>query len=199
MRVKAPWLQAALLLCASSLLPACATGDGEGAADGTVTIKACDKDNASYSLRPSVFAALPADTLLELRMQRGGDLYEHSDGLTLLVRDPKVVRDTLLGQPITLGPSDNPVEATFYMNDTCEVKFDQDTVDRLPAVLKGVGGSVTFQKIYVPKDDRGNKTTEATFNLMFSDVPPAQNDRHAELMGRIKVDYSRDNPTEHFQ
>src|SRR5687768_10903600 len=87
-----------LLLCAGG----CAVGEG----DGSVTSERLvveDCWTGPFDLHPDFFAANPdlGETLM-IRVQRGDNLEEQSDGLKVLVNDLQNLRERL-GEPIEVG------------------------------------------------------------------------------------------------
>ncbi|MBK8251628.1 MAG: hypothetical protein IPK82_03040 [Polyangiaceae bacterium] len=68
--------------------PACEyqTANGQVAYD-----EGCD----NYDLLPDFFAAVPSEDTIQMRIQRGTDLTELSDGLAVLVTDVNAIRDAI--------------------------------------------------------------------------------------------------------
>lgn len=97
-----PWL----IAIAALLSTACSVGQGEG---GVASDRLLAKDCwcSGYSLSPNFFAAVPYRDTVQMRVQRGTDLTETSDGLSVLVNDVKRIRgerggDSLLGKPVAV-------------------------------------------------------------------------------------------------
>jgi len=183
-----------LLLPALFVLPictGCSLGEGEGDVKSDALI-AKDCWEGEYDLQPDFFAAVPVPTreTLNIRVQRGTDTQEVSDGLTVLVQDLEEIRgytDTdgvkhegRLNTPlaVTLSPGVLPPGATFpappplgqpevhmalYLQRSCR---SQNTV------LYAVSGSITFHSLFSgdPNEaDAANKFTDAEFSVWMGD------------------------------
>ena len=68
----------------------CEFGPADGGAEAG-TDYGCD----NYDLLPNVFAAIPSQKTLQMRIQRGTDITELSDGLALLITDVAEIRAAL--------------------------------------------------------------------------------------------------------
>lgn len=94
-------------LCALALFTlGCSLGQGEG---GVASDRLLAKDCwcSGYDLSPNFFAAVPYRETVQMRVQRGTDYQETSDGLSMLVNDVRRIRgetggDSLLGKPIAV-------------------------------------------------------------------------------------------------
>lgn len=80
---------------------ACNVGDGQGSATGTLNVANCWSGN--FDLQPDFFGATPYDDTLMFRIQRGSDLMNFSDGLSILVLEAGRVRSDLLGKPLAVA------------------------------------------------------------------------------------------------
>lgn len=72
----------------------CSLGQGEGEVHSDKLI-ARDCWDRAYDLQPDFFAAVPYRDTLQIRVQRGNDLQEVSDGLAILIDDIKEIRSKL--------------------------------------------------------------------------------------------------------
>ncbi|HTN92093.1 MAG TPA: hypothetical protein VL242_50835, partial [Sorangium sp.] len=79
----------ASFVCASSL--GCSLGQGEGEVYSS-RLRAANCWDDSYDMRPDFFAAVPYRSTLQIRVQRGSDLQEISDGLAVLIDDVDLIR-----------------------------------------------------------------------------------------------------------
>lgn len=95
----------------------CSLGQGEGRVYSE-RLFAEDCWNDTYDLQPDFFAASPFRESLEIRVQRGSDITEVSDGLHVLVDDVNAVRTAIQrdGQarfcvtlPVGVAPPGSPV------------------------------------------------------------------------------------------
>lgn len=148
----------ALFLC-GLLAASCAKGSGEGSAVGQVWAPDCGFDGASYSLNPDYFAMQPSTSveIIDIVVQRGSDLPSYSDGLAVFIRDPELIKETMLGTEIELGGLAPPVEMTLYLNASCP------GVARIPVYYAAVSGTIRFEQLYVPWLDNDSKETVAVF------------------------------------
>jgi hypothetical protein len=148
----------ALLVC-GLLAASCAKGSGEGSAVGQVWAPDCGFDGASYSLNPDYFAMQPSTSveIIDIVVQRGSDLPSYSDGLAVFIRDPELIKETMLGTEIELGGLAPPVEMTLYLNASCP------GVARIPVYYAAVSGTIRFEQLYVPWLDNDSKETVAVF------------------------------------
>jgi hypothetical protein len=96
------------------VLLACATGCSLGQGSGEVksdalfahdcwgSIRSGPKGDG-YNLEPDFFAAIPYRSTLLIRVQRGNDVQEVSDGLAVLIDDVNKIRETLAKPPLGGG------------------------------------------------------------------------------------------------
>lgn len=105
------WFLGWPLLVIGPLLVGCSLGQGDGAVRSDQLfahdcwgkqIDATHAQGAGYEMQPDFFAAVPYRETLQMRVQRGTDFTEVSDGLSVLVDDVCVVRKAL-GKPCLLG------------------------------------------------------------------------------------------------
>ncbi|MRG92631.1 hypothetical protein [Polyangium spumosum] len=167
----------------------CSLGQGEGEVKSDALVaKECWFD--AYDLKPDFFAAVPYRETLQMRVQRGTDLQEVSDGLAVLVEDVGQIREELLGKPldVTLSPgvlppgSDFPdpppegqpaIHIALYLQRSCH---NQNVI------LYAVDGSVTFHSLFSgdPNEaDATEKYTDAEFDVWMGDPRDAPVDAPA--------------------
>lgn len=148
----------ALLLC-GLLAAGCARGSGEGSAVGQVWAPDCGLEGAAYSLNPDYFAMQPSTSveIIDIVVQRGSDLPSFSDGLAVFIRDPQMLKETMLGTEIELGGLAAPVEMTLYLNASCP------GIARIPVYYAAVSGTIRFEQLYVPWLNNDTKETVAVF------------------------------------
>jgi hypothetical protein len=167
---------AAFLVCASML--ACSTGEGSGSVTSDrLFVEGCW--NGGFDLRPTFFAAQPhLSESLMIRVQRGDDIEEVSDGLLVVVEDPENIRQNHLGEPLTVGlpvgvappgfpvvPQANPpkVSLALYVQETCHLQN---------ASVYSVSGTITFRSLFSGDPNEGNaedRLTDASFAALFAD------------------------------
>lgn len=176
-------------------LGGCTVGEGDGYVKSTkLYIRDCW--NGGFDLRPDFFAANPfSDSTQLIRIQRGDNLQEVSDGLMILVNDTKAVRGRLgeelevgmpvgvscPGRPVVYDPEPAMVNMSLYLHDSCHTQ-EGATIHSLnaaadPAGLGGAGGAVsllggtiTFNKLFsgnINEQDGSERLTEASFEASF--------------------------------
>jgi hypothetical protein len=170
-----------LVLCLA--LGACGTGEGEGWVRSD-RLYAGGCWNGPFDLKPTFFAAnsFRGESLL-IRVQRGDNVQEVSDGVLLLVSDLPALRGEsgeapLLGSDIPLGlppgvqppgalpdPSAVPplVSLALYLHDTCHV---QNTT------VYALSGTINFKSVFsgdVNEPLAHERLTEASFTAQFAD------------------------------
>ena len=169
----------ALSLC-TLLAAGCAKGSGEGNAIGQVWAPECGLDGQPFELNPDFFAMQPSGSveIIDIVVQRGSDLWSFSDGISVFIRDPEVLKESMLSTEISFGGLAAPVEMTLY-----------------PAV----SGTIRFEELYVPWVRNDTEETVA----VFTDVELIDNkdpdERRAILNGDFRFLFERGLPTQYFQ
>lgn len=207
-----------VFVAASALASAgCSLGQGEGEVKSDALIAPeCWYD--SYDLKPDFFAAVPYRSTLQMRVQRGTDLQEVSDGLAVLVEDVDWVRRDLLGKPLTVTlspgvlppgsafppppPDDQPaVHVALYLQKSCH---NQNVI------LYGVDGTITFHSLFSgdPNEkEAAEKYTDAEFDVLMGDPrdapvgsPPNEipDDRKSRVTGFYRFYFERGQPGQPF-
>lgn len=197
----------------------CSLGDGTGDVRSDFLF-AQDCWEGAYDLHPDFFAAVPFRNALEVRIQRGGDLEDRSDGMTVLIDDVADVRQNHLGQPVNvtlpigvhppgvpvgaLCPADGCVESgvhvALYLLNSCH---NENTV------LYGLSGTVTFTQLFSgdPNEkDAAKKLTEADFDIMVGDpqlIVTSGPDKYSiphqsHVVGRFRFFFQRGQPAQPF-
>lgn len=166
----------ALLLVAGA---GCTVGEGHGdvqTPDGD-HLYVADCWNGPFDLQPDFFAANPyREESLMIRVQRGDNNEEASDGLLVIVNDLAAVKNSLNqpievglpsgvappGQPVTGKP--NPiVSLSLYLHQSCH---EQNSA------TYSVGGTITFAKIFSGDLNEKNsdaRRTDAEFDVTMGD------------------------------
>jgi hypothetical protein len=168
---------AALCWCALLLAPsACSVGQGEGFVRSEyLRVRECYEGR--FDLNPDFFAANPFEDTLTIRMQRGEQDIQVSDGLTLLVNDVPGVR-ARLGEPVTLGlpvgvsplgfpvpsvPSPPGASLSLYLNNSCRSQN---------SLLMAYSGQVFFTNLFsgdLNEESSEDRLTEGTLWAMVID------------------------------
>jgi hypothetical protein len=79
----------------------CSVGAGTGEVTGTAQLAGCFPEGA-YVLAPNAFFAQATEQLLTLRVQRGSEIENESDGVAVSVRDSTEIAERWLGRDIPL-------------------------------------------------------------------------------------------------
>lgn len=200
----------ALLLGATSL--GCTVGEGEGwVRSERLYIEDCV--NGKFDLGPDFFGANSfRGDALQIRVQRGDNIEELSDGLMVLVNDLPTQRARVgqaisvgmpvgvspPGVPITYNPDPPPVSLALYLHDSCHVEN---------GTVYSIDGSITFKSIFSgdPNEESSDKRlTDATFDATFADprqlVGPAGDDPNlkSRVTGHFRFFFQRGQPAQPF-
>ena len=184
----------AFVLCAV-LAAGCAKGSGEGSATGQVWAPDCGLDGQPFELSPDFFAMQPSFSveIIDIVVQRGSDIQSYSDGIAVFIRDPRMVKESMLGADIDLAGLASEVEMTLFLNARCP------GIARLPVVYGAVSGTIRFEQLYVPWMHNDSKETFAVFsNVEFVDNKDPE-ERHAVLDGDFRFLFEEGLPTQYFQ
>ncbi len=187
----------------------CTVGDGEGEVKSEkLYIGGCW--NGPFDLQPDFFAANPyREESLLVRIQRGDNNQEASDGLTVVVSDLDAVR-ARLGQPIQVGlpsgvaPPGQPfttepaplVTLSLYLHQTCH---EQNSA------TYSVAGEITFHSLFSGNPNEENsdaRLTDANFSVDFAD--PREQVRPdapapSRVAGAFRFFFQRGQPAQPFQ
>ncbi len=160
------------------LLAACTTGEGSGnVTSENLYVRDCYR--GPFALNPTFFGANPyGNDTISIRAQRGDDLLEVSDGLTITVDGVAKIRGEALGEPIQVAlpagvtPPGVPVTAravrapvsmALYLHESCNVQN---------GAIYSLCGSITFESLFSGDLNEGNsedRLTEARFAAVFGD------------------------------
>jgi hypothetical protein len=190
----------------------CSTAEGTGEVRSE-RLYVEDCWNGPFDLDPDFFGANPYRDTLTVRVQRGDNLEEVSDGLIVLVNDVRGIRDESLGTPLAVGlpagvappgvtPAFDPdpprVHLALYLHDTCH---EQN------GTLYSTAGSITFDSLFSgdPNEpDADDRLTEARFDATFGDPrhlgPDGQADpeRASQVTGWFRFFFQRGQPAQPF-
>ncbi|MCC6527146.1 MAG: hypothetical protein IT373_31145 [Polyangiaceae bacterium] len=187
----------------------CTVGQGEGwVTSDRLYVAECW--NGAYDLRPDFFAASPFRDTMQIRVQRGSDLAEVSDGVSVLVNEVSTIRASLLGTPITVGlppglvagdPTQEPplVSLALYLQLSCH---NQN------AVVYALGGQIVFEELFdgdPNEKSAAEKLTVATFEVDVADPHDAApgtidvpDDKRSHLSGYFRFFFERGRPGQPF-
>ncbi len=203
--------QAAILAFATASL-SCAVGSGTGSVRGDpLVVQDCnDKELSGYDMEPEFFGAVSVQDQLLIRIQRGGDIQEYQDSLTIAIEDTKKVVD---GQAITVElqrPNGSQpavpyplARISLSLRGTCG-SGRVGRSDNPQVVLHAVSGTITFKSILrgdPNSSDTNSKRIDGTFDVKVED-PRHPAGTEARNVGRIVGDfhffYQRGGPAQPF-
>lgn len=199
-----------LVLAFGVATTACSTSEGEGwVRSEKLFVRDCW--DGEFDLQPTFFGANPYRDTMLIRVQRGGDVQEISDGLTILVTDVDAIRRFRLGEDIPVGlpagvappgvpleidPDPPPVSLALYLHNTCH--FENGTVYSLD-------GSIRFESLFSGDKNESNaddRLTEASFTATFGDprtptgtAPPGE---QSVVEGWFRFVFKRGQPAQPF-
>jgi hypothetical protein len=184
---------AALALTAWAL-GGCSVGVGEGSLEATVWAPECGLEGEQKSINPTFFAADPVEEVLEIRVQKGSDFEDVSDGVAISVLDVEQLKQNHLGEPIELGTGpDSLATLSFYLNETCDVRFD-----RPPVNYVAHSGTITFSAIYAPQVAEDEVQIEGSFSGVEVHDGADPDERHAVVEGEFDFLFNRGRPVQRF-
>jgi hypothetical protein len=178
----------ALLLCS------CAKGSCDTRASGQVWAPDCGLDGGDFDLRPDFCAMQPSSSveIIDIVVQHGSDIKSYSDGISVFIRDPEMLKESMLGTEIELGGLMAPVEMTLYLNATCP------GVAAVPVVYGAVSGTIRFEELFVPWASNDTQETRAVFtNVELVDRQDAE-ERRAVFSGDFSFLFERGMPPQLF-
>jgi len=193
----------------------CTVGEGEGQVEsGHLYVNGCW--NGAFKLGPDFFGANPDQSeSLMIRVQRGDNIEDVSDGLIVMVNDLQEIRkhlgeEILVGMPRGVTPSGVPVvqsedppkvSLSLYLHNTCHQQN---------GTIYSVGGSINFSKLFSGDLNEGsseNRHTIAKFDARFADPrelaeakdDQAKADVTSKVTGYFDFFFQRGQPSQPFQ
>ena len=209
--MKASWggLAASLLLLAPL---GCTVGEGEGSVSSDqLWVAGCW--NGAFDLKPDFFGANPDEgESLTIRVQRGDNIEEMSDGLIVLVNHLPEVRKkvgqdlpvglprgvTPPGVPIVFNPDPPDVSLALYLHNSCHLQN---------GTIYSVRGTINFSSLFSgdPNESSSDaRLTDATFDAYFADpreVVEADDPEAvtSHVTGNFRFFFQRGQPAQPFQ
>ena len=205
-----------LLLCVPLLAPlSCTVGEGQGSVHSDhLYVNGCW--NGGFDLGPDFFGANPDQgESLMIRVQRGDNIEDVSDGLIVMVNNLQQVRmqlntDIPVGMPRGVTPSGVPVvlvakppqvSLSLYLHNTCHQQN---------GTIYSVAGWIRFTSLFSGDLNEGsseNRLTDATFDASFADprelADAADDAAKAALTSRVtgnfRFFFQRGQPSQPFQ
>jgi hypothetical protein len=195
-----------ILVAVTAGLVGCTVGDGSGEVHSDILYMQ-DCWQGPFDLHPTFFGANPyrEDTLI-IRVQRGDNLEEVSDGLTVLVNSVAAIRGGMLNQATTVGmpPGVSPpgvpvtgapaplVSLSLYLHDTCH---------RQNGAVFSTGGTITFHSLFSGNPNEKSaaaRLTDAEFDATFADPRDADAARTSQVTGNFRFYFQRGQPAQPF-
>jgi len=204
---------AACLLSAASL--GCTVGEGEGrVSSGHIWVAGCW--NGPFDLNPDFFGANPdPGESLTIRVQRGDNIEDVSDGLIVLVNDLPEIRQQLgqnleVGMPRGVVPSGVPIEfdpepakisLSLYLHNSCHLQN---------GTIYSIRGTINFSSLFSGDPNESSseaRLTDATFDAYFADPRELVDLRTQEekdkvtshITGNFRFFFQRGQPSQPFQ
>ena len=204
-----------LNLCAlllGFLFLGCSANEGEGEVRSeNLNIRNCW--TGAFDLDPTFFGANPYRNTLTIRIQRGDNIEEVSDGLIVLVNNVAETRKSLLGfpqpvglpvgvtppgVPVSVNPNPPKVHLALYLHDTCH---NQN------GTLYSMDGDITFHSLFSGDPNEGDaddRYTDAEFDATFADPRDARADGSfppgvtSRVTGWFRFFFERGQPAQPF-
>jgi hypothetical protein len=197
----------------------CSVGEGSGFVHSDVLF-VNDCYRGQFSLQPDFFGANPYDDTLTIRIQRGQQEIQASDGVTLLVNQLPYARMHLgerltVGLPVGVSPLGYPLPPTPMPPDASMSMYLNSSCRGQNSVLTAYAGSVTFTQLFsgnLNEENAVNRVTQGTFDVWVVDthdaVPSAAADggpayefpeaRSSEVTGGFNFVFHRGTPAQPF-
>ena len=196
----------------------CTVGEGEGSVTSD-QLHVSDCWEGPFDLRPDFFGANPdpGESLI-IRVQRGDNVEDVSDGLMVTVYDLPDVRlhlnealpvgmprgVTPSGVPVVYDPDPPKVSLTLYLHNTCHQQ--NGTIYS----IGGADSTITFSSLFSGDLNEGsseNRLTDATFSASFADPrelvdvtdPMKRAAKISTVTGHFRFFFQRGQPSQPFQ
>ena len=203
---------AACLLSLAAL--GCTVGEGEGRVSSDhIWVAGCW--DGPFDLKPDFFGANPDEgESLTIRVQRGDNIEDVSDGLIVLVNDLPEIRKQL-GQPLDVGMprgvtppgvpivfNENPakISLALYLHNSCHLQN---------GTIYSTSGKITFNSLFSgdPNESSADaRLTDASFDAYFADpreLVDLDADEMASVTSRVTGNFhfffQRGQPSQPFQ
>jgi hypothetical protein len=204
---------AGIAACLLALAPlGCTVGEGEGRVSSEhIWVNGCW--NGAFELSPDFFGANPDQgESLTIRVQRGDNIEDMSDGLIVLVNDLPEIRQQL-GQDLDVGlprgvtpsgvpivPNENPpkISLALYLHNSCHQQN---------GTIYSISGKINFSSLFSGDPNESSsedRLTDARFDAQFADPreraeaadPDAVTSR---VTGNFHFFFQRGQPSQPFQ
>ena len=205
-----------LAACLFALAPlGCTVGEGEGSVRSDhLWVSGCW--NGAFDLSPDFFGANPdPGNSLTIRLQRGDNIEDVSDGLIVLVNDLPEIRKQLgeklqvglprgvraSGVPIEFNANPPKISLSLYLHNTCHQQN---------GTVYSTSGTINFSSLFSGDPNEGSsedRLTDATFDASFADPrelvdASTQAEKDAvtsRVTGNFHFFFQRGQPSQPFQ
>lgn len=205
-----------LAACLLALAPlACTVGEGEGRVSSDhIWVAGCW--NGAFDLNPDFFGVNPdPGESLTIRVQRGDNIEDVSDGLIVLVNDLPEIRQQLgkdlpvgmprgvapSGVPIVFDPEPAKISLVLYLHNSCHLQN---------GTIYSINGTINFSSLFSGDPNESSseaRLTDATFDANFADprelVDITDPDDAAKVTSRVTGNFhfffQRGQPSQPFQ
>lgn len=224
-------MKALVFIAAASLALAatgCSLGQGEGQVVSNGKLIATDCWNDGYDLGPDFFAAIPYRDTQVIRIQRGSDLEEVSDGLDVLIDQTSTIRASInavaagtkkqqqfaVSLPAGVHPPGTPIEPPVMVEGEFPIVhmalYLQRSCHNQNTILYAISGNITFNSLFSgnPNEkDAAQKYTDATFDVKVGDPRDAPEgaqadkiplDHQSDVTGYFRFYFERGQPAQPF-
>ena len=190
----------------------CTVGEGEGhVSSDQLWVAGCW--NGAFDLKPDFFGANPDEgESLTIRVQRGDNIEEMSDGLIVLINDLPEVRKQLgveldvgmprgvtpPGVPIVYDPNPPKISLSLYLHNSCHLQN---------GTIYSTSGKITFNSLFSGNPNESSseaRLTDATFVADFADPREVVEAEDAaavtsRVTGNFHFFFQRGQPAQPFQ
>jgi hypothetical protein len=169
---------AKMAACLLSLAPlGCTVGEGEGRVSSDhIWVAGCW--DGPFDLKPDFFGANPDEgESLTIRVQRGDNIEDMSDGLIVLVNDLPEIRKhigedlrvgmppgvTPPGVPVVFDPDPPKISLSLYLHNSCHLQN---------GTIYSISGTINFRSLFSGDPNESSseaRLTDATFDASFAD------------------------------
>lgn len=214
--MNARWARLTAAACLLALGPlGCTVGEGEGRVSSDhIWVAGCW--NGAFDLKPDFFGVNPDQgESLTIRVQRGDNIEDVSDGLIVLVNDLPEIRQQLgkdlpvgmprgvapSGVPIVFDPDPAKISLSLYLHNSCHLQN---------GTIYSIDGTINFSSLFSGDPNESSseaRLTDATFDANFADprelVDLETEDERAKVTSRVtgnfRFFFQRGQPSQPFQ
>jgi hypothetical protein len=193
----------------------CSVGQGRGEIKGSLYISECKKDLSKLDLGIDFFGAEVQGKGLYIRLQRGGDYIQFSDGVMIQVYNYKEIAKRLnevikvvSDIPEEIGKKNLPpwlIRISLFLNNTCPTSFPSLSGGKSIEESEKEGyiknNWIRFESIYCPdckNELRYNNKIKGDFRVNIFDPRVAEIKVYGWIEGYFDFVYRRGRPAQRF-